>query len=161
MTPLSQFLTLEEATKSPTAMANGIENKPNAVQLANMAYVAGEIFDRVRRHVGGPLHASSFFRSKELNALIGGASTTSQHMKGEAIDIDADTFMNGTNLGIFNFIKDTLLFDQLILEYPDAEGKPSWIHVSLKRPPGKNRKEILVKLKEKYMPFSEYKIGMI
>jgi hypothetical protein len=126
-----------------------------------MKHVAVNIFDKVREFIRGPLHASSFFRSKELNDATPGSSRTSQHMTGEAIDIDADTFGFGNNLLIFMFIKEKLMFDQLILEYPDQHGKPSWIHVSLKQDPLKNRGEVLVKLKAKYIPHDQYVIGMV
>ena len=156
---ISEFLTLEEATKSNTAIAKGIANVPTAEHLANMKHVATEVFDPVRRFVDGPLYASSFYRSPELNTAIGGSSKTSQHMKGEAIDIDCDHYGNSTNKAIFDFILTKLIFDQLILEYPDITGKPSWVHVSLRRD-GNNRREVLVKLKTKYIPFSAWRAGM-
>lgn len=155
---ISKYLTLEEAIKSPTAIRLGITNDPNEDQLINMEYVANEIFDKVREFVGGPLHATSFFRSKELNDAVPGSSATSQHMTGEAIDIDCDTYGFGTNAEVFNFIRTTLDFDQVINEYPDEFGNPSWVHVS--KTMGKNRKQVLVKLKKKYIPFSAYLIGM-
>lgn len=158
---ISKYLTLKEATYSQTAIAKKIDNRPNEDQLEAMRFVATKIFDPVREFVGAPLYASSFFRSAALNKLIGGSSKTSQHMKGEAIDIDCDMFGNSTNLEVFEFIRKNLSFDQLILEYPDAIGKPSWIHVSLCRDSSKNRQEILVKLQAKYIPYSMYKIGMI
>lgn len=157
---ISKFVSYEEATKSPTALRLGIKNTPNAEQLLNMRHVAQEIFDPVRVFVDGPLLASSFFRSKELNDAIPGSSKTSQHMTGEAIDIDADGYQYGSNLAIFEYIKNKLEFDQLILEYPDEYGTPAWIHVSKKRI-GKNRKEVLVKLKNEYIPHSQYKVGMV
>ena len=157
---ISKYLTLAEATKSQTAIRKGIDNMPNADQLLAMKWVASEIFDPVREFVGGPLHASSFFRSPELNAAIGGSSTTSQHMKGEAIDIDCDTYGNGTNKEVFDFIRKKLEFDQLIGEYPNVAGDFAWVHVSLKRS-GRNRKQVLIKLKEKYIPFADYKVGMV
>lgn len=160
MNKLSKYLTYEEATKSPTAKRLGIENTPDAEQLENMKFVAKKIFDPCREHVMGPLMASSFFRSKELNDATPGSSPTSQHMTGEAIDIDCDAYGNGTNREVFDFIRDTLDFDQLILEYPDSEGKPSWIHVSARRL-GKHRGQVLVKLKAKYIPFSTWHAGMV
>lgn len=156
---LSKYLSLEEATKSPTAIRLGIDNMPNAQQMEAMEYVAVEIFDPVREFAGGPTHASSFFRSAKLNAAIGGSSSTSQHMKGEAIDIDADTYGHSDNNSIFDFIAENLIFDQLIGEYPDVKGKFSWVHVSKTKT--KNRGQKLVKLKDKYIPFSEWKVGMI
>jgi zinc D-Ala-D-Ala carboxypeptidase len=157
---ISEYLTYSEATKSQTAIRRGIRNDPTEEQLTNMKYVAANVFDPVRRFVNGPLHASSFFRSKALNRAIGGSSKTSQHMKGEAIDIDADTFGYGTNAGIFTFITKYLDFDQVIGEYPDSNGNFAWVHVSLRRD-GKNRKEILVKLRSKYIRFSDWKSGMV
>jgi zinc D-Ala-D-Ala carboxypeptidase len=156
---ISKYLNYEEATKSQTATRLGIKNEPNPQQLEAMKYVAVNVFDKVREFVGGPLHASSFFRSDKLNAAIGGSSKTSQHMKGEAIDIDCDTFGHGTNQEVFNYIRVNLDYDQVIGEYPDAKGKWSWVHVSLKK--SGNRKQVLVKLKDKYINYSDYKIGMI
>lgn len=156
---ISKYVTLAEAIKSQTATRLGITNMPNEQQLSAMKYVATEIFDPSREYINGPLHASSFFRSLELNSAIGGSSTTSQHMKGEAIDMDCDTFGYGNNNDLLNFIMKNLEFDQLIGEYPDASGKFSWVHCSKKK--GNNRGEVLVKLKAKYIPFSEWKPGMV
>jgi hypothetical protein len=159
-TPISKYLTYAESIKSPNAARLGIANEPNEQQLANMKHVATQVFDPVREHIGGPLAATSFFRSKELNDATPGSSKTSQHMTGEAIDIDADVYGIGDNLSIFHYIRSQLTFDQLILEYPDAHGKPSWVHVSLSGK-GHNRGEVLVKLKDKYIPYSHYKVGMV
>lgn len=158
---LSKYLTLEEATRSANAKRLGIDNMPDPEQLLNMEFVAKKIFDVCReRYCKGALHASSFFRSQELNDATPGSSKTSQHMTGEAIDMDCDTYGNGTNRGLFDFIRDNLDFDQLIMEYPDKDGKPSWIHCSARRL-GKHRGQVLVKLKEKYIPYSLYTVGMV
>lgn len=157
---ISKYLTYDEAVKSPTAKRLGISNTPEAWQLENMRNVALKIFDPVREFVGGPLLASSFFRSKELNDAVPGSSKTSQHMTGEAIDIDADGYHYGSNVAIFDFIRKNLDWDQLIGEYPDEFGTFAWVHVSLKRN-GNNRKEVLVKLKDKYINWKDYRIGMI
>lgn len=159
MERLSEYLTLAEGIKSDTAKRHGIDNTPTPDILENMKYVAREIFDICRVHVGGPLAANSFYRSRTLNRIIGGAEK-SQHMKGEAIDIDCDKFGNGDNNELLNFIKENLDFDQMIGEYPDATGKFDWVHVSKKRT-GRNRKEVLVKLKAGYIPLSSWKAGMV
>lgn len=157
---ISKYLSLEEATKSQTAVRLGIDNTPNDEQLENMKYVGTEIFDPTREFVNGPLNASSFFRGQALNDAVPGSSKTSQHMTGEAVDIDADTFGYGNNNQIFDFISKNLQFDQLIGEYPDATGKFSWVHASKKRN-GKNRMQRLVKLKSKYINYADWKPGMI
>ena len=128
---LSKYVNLSEATKSQTATRKGIKNEPDEEQLEAMKYVAKNIFDKVRDFVGGPLFPSSFFRSPELNVAIGGAKT-SQHCKGEAIDIDADFYGKGSNVDIFWYIKNKLTFDQLIWEFGSTTN-PDWVHVSLKK----------------------------
>lgn len=156
---ISKYLTYEEGIKSQTALRKGISNVPNEEQLENMKRIAVHVFDKVREHFSVPIGVSSFYRSQELNDAVPGSSKTSQHRTGEAIDIDADIYGNVTNLDIFNYIKDQLVFDQLIGEYPDASGKWSWVHVSLKNTG--NRKQVLVKLRDRYIPFDQFKIGMV
>ena len=84
---LSKNLTLDEATKSATAIKNGISNKPSGEHLSNLIQIASKIFQPVRDHFQKPIIVSSGYRSKALNDLIGGASG-SQHSKGEALDLD-------------------------------------------------------------------------
>src|SRR5690606_9646489 len=139
---ISKYITYKEATKSQTATRLGIDNKPTEDHLAAMKHVASEVFDKVRAHFGVPLGVSSFYRGPELNKAIGG-SKTSQHMKGEAIDIDADMYGDITNKEIFDYIRENLTFDQLIGEGKTGDGDFAWVHVSLKRA-GKNRGEVLL-----------------
>jgi hypothetical protein len=86
-----------------------------------------------------PIHISSGYRSKELNDAIGG-SQTSQHSKGQAIDIDMDGSSNGvSNADVYNFIKDNLEFDQLIWEF-GTDKNPDWVHVSYVNGPNRKQK---------------------
>lgn len=124
--------------KSQTAERKGIDNTPNEKVLAKMRIVGKKVFDKMREHFGVPVGVSSFYRSPELNKAIGGAKN-SQHVKGEAIDIDADMFGGVTNKQIFDYIRKNLDFDQLISEF-GTEKKPAWIHVSYAT---KNRKQVL------------------
>jgi len=106
-----------------------------------MELVAYQIFEPLRAWHGKPIGISSFYRSPELNKAVGG-SKSSQHMKGQAIDIDADIFDNGlTNRQIYLWIIRNLDFDQLIWEYGD-EQNPAWVHVSYVSKE-KNRHQIL------------------
>ncbi len=151
---ISKYITYAEATKSDTAIKFNIKNDPDANQLIAMKNVATKVFDPVREFVGAPLGVTSFFRSKDLNTKIGGSSTTSQHMSGEAIDIDCDKYGNSTNKQIFDFIRKNLDFDQLIWEY-GTDTNPDWVHVSYKLN-GKNRKQVLQKTIKAYLPFNLY-----
>lgn len=137
---LSKNLSLKEATKSLTAVRKGIDNTPSEQVIQNLKSIAEHVFQPVRDHFGVPIAVSSGYRSKELNAAIGG-SRTSQHMVGEALDIDADVYGKVTNKQIFDFIKENLTFDQMIWEFGD-DNEPDWVHVSYKQN-GENRKRIL------------------
>jgi zinc D-Ala-D-Ala carboxypeptidase len=138
---ISDHITLAEAIKSQTAVRKGIDNAPNDEQIRAMKAVAKNCFEPLREWHGKPIGISSFFRSKALNKAVNG-SPKSQHMLGQAIDIDADIFKNGlTNGQIYNWLKKNVDFDQLIWEYGDDKN-PAWVHVSYVGP-GKNRKQEL------------------
>lgn len=131
---LGKNITLIDAIKSATAKASCIDNTPNEEQLEAMRLVAENIFDKVKDQFPRAF-VSSFFRSLELNKKIGG-SKTSQHCKGEAIDIDS----SDDNAKIFYWIKDNLTFDQLLWEKGNSKS-PAWVHVSFKLK--NNRTQIL------------------
>lgn len=135
---LSKNLTLAEVTKSATAKQKGISNEPTIEHLENLKALAENIFQPLRDYFGVPIAVSSGYRSVDLNRAIGG-SPTSQHCKGEAIDIDV--YGNLTNADVFSYLKDHTDFDQLIWEYGD-EKQPDWVHCSYKRV-GKNRGQVL------------------
>lgn len=150
---ISPHISEKEATVSATGSRLGIKNNPNPAILATMKITARKLFEPLRTGIGKPIRIISFYRSPALNKAVGG-SKTSQHMTGEAIDAQG---MEGvSNLQLFNYIKDNLDFDQLINEFPDKDGEPSWVHLSytVKRP---NRKEIIrarkVKGKTIYEPY--------
>jgi hypothetical protein len=127
MTQISKHLTLEELCYSETAIKLGIVNVPTPAQTDNLKTLALKVFEPVREHFGVPIHISSGYRILNLNQAIKG-SITSQHCRGEAIDID----MKGdkvTNSQIFHWIKDNLKYDQLIWEFGDKKN-PDWVHVS-------------------------------
>jgi len=131
---ISKHITLLEATKSDTATKFGIKNMPTEEHLKAMKLVAERCFEPLREWYGKPIKVNSFYRSKELNTALKG-SLTSQHCKGEAIDLDAGS--KEENKKLFDWCKDHLVFDQLINEY-----NFSWVHISYS--PIKNRKQILV-----------------
>ena len=111
---ISEHITFEEATISPTALRLGIENKPNNLQLDNMELVAKMCFEPLRKWYNKPIKINSFFRNENLNKAVNG-SKTSQHCTGEAIDISAGS--REENKKLFNWCKVNLRFDQLIWEY--------------------------------------------
>lgn len=143
MNNISKHITYSEGTKSITALNKGLDNTPNEDQLANMKVLADAIFEPLREGLGNkPINIAIFFRSPAVNKAVGG-SKKSQHMSGQAMDIDNDVYINGpTNKEIFDYIKDNLEFDQLINEFPNDQGNPSWVHVSFNK--AGNRNQVLI-----------------
>jgi hypothetical protein len=151
---LSKNLSLAEMTRSDSAKRLGISNEPTIAHLSNMRKLAENVFQPIREHFGVPIYISSGYRSKALNSAIKGSSKTSQHSKGEAMDIDMDNTQI-TNAQIFEFIKSNLSFDQLIYEFGDDKN-PDWVHVSYSAT-GKQRNQILKSVRHngavQYIPF--------
>ena len=127
MNNISKHISYKEATTSATALRRGLDNTPGPEQLKCMHEIAEHLFEPLREWVGGPIKITSMFRGEPVNTAIGG-SKNSQHMKGQALDLD-DTFKHKTNAEMFHYIKDNLIFDQLIWEFGDDDN-PNWIHVS-------------------------------
>lgn len=140
MERISKHVSYKEGTYSRTAERRDLDNTPNADQLKCMQEIAENVFEPLRAYVGGPVKINSFFRGEPVNTAIGG-SKSSQHMKGQAMDID-DTFGRMTNAEMYYFIKDHLDFDQMIWEFGD-DNNPNWVHVSYvsHRP---NRKKLTI-----------------
>ena len=139
MENISRHVSHKEGVRSNTAARKGIENTPSEEQLTKMKLVSEKVFEPLREWVGGPIKINSFFRCYKLNKAIGG-SKTSQHMSGQAMDID-DTFGHKTNAEMFNYIKDNLDFDQMIWEFGDDDN-PDWVHISYVSP-DENRRRCL------------------
>ena len=138
---LSQNFTLEEMTASATAARLGIDNTPSETVKNNLKRLATEIMQRIRDQWGGPIIVSSGYRSKALNAAVGG-SKTSQHVLGQACDFHAANRAN--NWLLYNLIKNMvrkgeITCGQILWEY-GTDKNPQWIHVSL---PGSHTNQFL------------------
>lgn len=139
---LSAHFALAEFTRSESAKRHGVSNDPTPEHLKNLITLCEKVLEPIRIKFG-PINISSGYRSKALNHYIGG-SLNSQHCEAKACDIDMDGMGGASNTEIFNYIKDSLEFDQLIWEFGD-NNKPDWVHVSYNT--GKNRKQVLKALK--------------
>ena len=124
---ISKHISEKEATKSVTALRLNIDNTPNGTAINNMRVLAEKVFEPLRAWVGGPIKITSFYRSTDL-CLALGSKPSSQHAKGQAMDID-DIYGHKTNAEMFNYIKENLDFDQMIWEFGNEEN-PDWVHIS-------------------------------
>ena len=123
---LSRNFTLQELIKSDTAIRLDIYNNPNADQIEKLKALCENILQPVRDHFGR-VKVTSGFRSVELCLAIG-SSANSQHAKAEAADFEC---VGVDNVELFDWIKNNLEPDQLILEfYTPGEPNSGWIHCS-------------------------------
>lgn len=130
-----KYFTIKELCKSNTAIKHGIDNTPTPEVEQNLIALIENVLDPLREAWGRPIIVNSGYRSPELNKVIGGVKT-SQHMTGQAVDIQTVTDSKSDNEKLFKLAKSLdLPFDQLI-----DESNYSWIHVSYSN---KNRRQIL------------------
>jgi zinc D-Ala-D-Ala carboxypeptidase len=123
---LSRNFTLQELTKSDTAIRKGIDNNPNADQVEKLKTLCERVLQPVRDHFGR-VKVTSGFRSPELCAAIG-SSVNSQHAKAEAVDFEV---VGVDNAEVADWIYKNIQTDQLILEfYTPGEPNSGWIHAS-------------------------------
>jgi hypothetical protein len=135
---LSENFSLREYTKSQTASRKGIDNSPSDEHLESAIALFENVVQPVRDHFG-PTIITSGYRSPALNEAIGGSST-SQHSKGEAVDLEV---LGVSTAEVCEWIAANTNFDQLILEfYTPGDTNSGWVHVSYVKG-GENRGETL------------------
>ena len=151
---LSKNFTLAEMTKSQTASRMGLDNNPSEDEQENLRLLCERVLQPVRDHFNKVLTISSGFRNIVLSQKIG-SSAKSQHCAGEAADFE---IFGVPNNEVSDWIKENLMFDQLILEFWEP-GQPNagWIHVSYKKEINSNRKEYLMAIKNPESLQTEYK----
>ena len=163
---LSKNFTLDELTRSNTALRLGIDNTPSKEHILKLRLLTTQFLQVLRDRIGA-LRVTSGWRSEALCEAIG-SNKFSQHTKAEAVDLQYFKRGKMDNLKIYNGIIDGALdFDQMILEYGGATAErdsdyPDWVHVSWKVTD--NRRQILVAYKDennrtKYRPKKNYYAG--
>lgn len=127
MTQLTEHFTLAECVKSDTADRLGIDNTPDEHVVNSLVATLEAIAEPVRKHFGRRVFIRSGFRCLKLNRAIG-SKDNSQHVKGEAIDLEVDGVSNHT---VAEWIRDNCEADQVILEfYTPGQPNSGWVHAS-------------------------------
>ena len=129
-----KYFTLEELTKSETALSYGIDNTPPERFVPNLHRLM-DYLDRVREAYGKPIRVSSGYRCPHLNGIVGG-SDDSQHKLGLAADLVVPDMEH-----LMAVIRKLGGFDQLIDERPKGRGR--WVHVSIAAEGGKPRGKVM------------------
>jgi zinc D-Ala-D-Ala carboxypeptidase len=122
------------ATESAIATSKSLDNTPTGDAAAALNFVLETIAQPVERHFGKRVEITSGYRSPSVTAAVGGVPQSS-HSLGEAIDI---RLPGVAPLDLAVWIRDNLVFDQLILEE-----KLGLVHVSAKRNRADNRLQVL------------------
>jgi Peptidase M15. len=122
---MGKYFTIDELCKSDTAKKKGIDNTPTAEIKQKLEVLIDELLDPVREAWGKPIRVNSGYRCPKLNKAVGGVSN-SQHIKGEAADLNAGSV--SLNKQLFELIRTRYEYDQLI-----DEANYAWVHVSYVR----------------------------
>lgn len=151
---LTENFSLHEMTKSETALRLDLPNDPEPDHLENLKALAENVLQPVRDHFGKGVKVNSAYRHPDVNKAVGG-STTSDHCKGMAADIEIPGIANAD---LAQWIVDNCEFRQVILEFytpgiPDS----GWVHVAYN--PADNKKQVLTAMKENGK--TVYKPGLI
>lgn len=132
---LTENFSLEEMIASEIGARRGLDNTPNATEIANLVRTAG-LLEQVRKVLGKPIIVNSGFRSKAVNDAVG-SKDTSQHRIGCAADIRVPGMTPREVVDAI--VKSDIPYDQVIREFD------SWTHISVpdmpSRPP---RKQALI-----------------
>lgn len=116
---ISENFTYGEVIRSPLAAGLGMSNDLPIELLPKIQLLTKHILEPTRLHFNKPIIITSWWRCKALNQMISN-NLDSQHTKAEAVDWKVQDV---NNLKVAEWIRDNLVFDQLILER-------SWIHTS-------------------------------
>ena len=137
---LSKNFNLVELTKSQTAERKGIPNDPSPDHQENLRLLCERVLQPVRDHFNHTVTISSGYRNEILSQKIG-SSSKSQHCAGEAADFE---IFGTPNNEVSDWIKENLMWDQLILEYWEP-GQPNsgWLHISYNPESSENIKQNL------------------
>lgn len=121
---ITDHFTIDELTRSATALRLGLDNTLPAQFFRNVVKVA-EALERIRAYFGGkPIRVSSCFRSKSVNAAVGG-SLTSAHCAAMAADFEVHGI---PHIEVCRAIPEIIPeFDQVIYEF----GPTGWVHLGL------------------------------
>ena len=133
---LSPHFTLAEMCESQTAQKHGIANIPSPEAVANLRRLCENTLEPLREAIGLPIIITSGFRTKALNDKLAHASSTSQHMRGEAADFYVgQSPVSGSKFQVSSDRERLIKAFRLILTSPGIDFDqlilyPTFIHVS-------------------------------
>jgi hypothetical protein len=129
---ISQYFTIASLTTQAAASKcklqsfNGLSENEIA---CNLKALAENILDPIKTRYPNMLITSGF-----RNFVPRGGSLTSQHMKGQGVDLQFPGTSKAQYVEIAKWIRDNLNFDQMLLEYEARSAGPAvWIHCTFNK----------------------------
>ena len=119
---LSKNFTLEEmvATSHPR-----LQDIPTLEVVQNLQKLCVLVLQPLRDTIGAPVYINSGYRSKRLNARVGGVPN-SRHLQGRAADIHCDNLDYAKV--IFDILKQNPYVDKVLIE---RKRHSVWVHVQM------------------------------
>lgn len=125
---LTEHFTLEEFTRSDYASEHGLSNTASEYVVKNLMMLCVLILEPLRMALNRAVIINSGYRSKEVNAGVGGVPS-SHHLLGLAADIH---FHSETELKeMLSVLKRNRHLDLALVE---RSKNAKWLHVQLPRP---------------------------
>ena len=122
---LTPHFSYNEMTGSAWADRHGVDNTPDALQLAALENLCRVLLEPLRAQFG-PIYINSAFRSEKVNTGVHGVGC-SKHLSGEAVDIHIEN--QETGRAYYRFILHHIDFDQLLFEH--RRDGAMWLHCSV------------------------------
>ena len=119
---LSKNFTLEEMVATSHRRLQDI---PTLGVVQNLQKLCVLVLQPLRDAIGRPVYLNSGYRSKRLNARVGGVPN-SYHLRGLAADIHVDNDEHAKVL--FDILKQNPNVDKAIIE---KKGRSVWVHVQV------------------------------
>jgi hypothetical protein len=152
---LTKNFSMKELTNSSTAVRLGIDNTNPPERVVTKLFALCDNVLQPARDMLGRLNINSGYRCLELNRALG-SSDTSQHVAGEAVDVEHGVI---SNYELACWLRDNLDYDKIILEfYTPGVANSGWVHVTYKSTK-ENRKQTYTAVKENGK--TVYKTGLI
>lgn len=120
---LSEHFTLEEMTRSATAVRLKINNNPGPDEVKNLQILCLQVLEPARKELRVPMTITSGYRCKALNNAVGGV-TGSYHVMGKAADIAVNSYAFAKHLA--DALNNQALTDIVLVE---VSRKSIWVHV--------------------------------
>ena len=119
-----------------TTTSKNLDNTPTPEAADNLRALTANLLDPLRERLGRPLGVNSGYRSPVVNAAVGG-SKTSQHMTGEAVDLEPPAGFSSIEFA--QYVLDSGLPVDQVIWYDKARGGHTHVSFSHKR----NRRQTL------------------